>query len=72
MEVHKSSIIVSRMCSILDGCEYCAFLMSGSDVSDEALSQMIVVVSYHAGEFECWALLTSRSDISVEEDLHGV
>ena len=40
MEVQNSSIIVSRMCSSLDGCEYYAFL-------------------------------TSRSDISVEEDLHG-
>ena len=53
MEVQNSSIIVSRMCSSLDGCEYYALLMSRSDVSAEALSQMIVVVSYHAGECEC-------------------
>ena len=71
MEVHNSSIIESRMCSSLDGCEYCALLTSRSDVSAESLSQMIVVVSYHAGECECWALLTSRLDISVGEDLHG-
>ena len=67
----NSSIIVSRMCYSLDGFEYCALLMSRSDVSVESLSHMIVVVSYHAGECECWALLTSRSDISAEEDLHG-
>ena len=71
MEVQKSSIIVSRMCSILDGCEYYALMKSRLDVSAEALSQMIVVVSYHAGECECWAFLTSRSDISAEEELHG-
>ena len=71
MEVQKYSIIVSMMCSNLDGCEYCALLTSSSDVSAEALSQMIVVVSYHAGECECWAFLRSRSDISAEEDLHG-
>ena len=59
------------MCSILDGCDYCVFFMSSSDVSVEALSQMIVVVSYHAGECECWALLMSRSDVSAGEDLHG-
>ena len=35
------SIIVSRMCSRLDGCEYCAF------------SHMIVGVSYHAGDCKC-------------------
>ena len=71
MEVQNSSIIVSRMCSSLDGCEYCAFLTSRSDVSAEALSQMIVIVSYHADECECWAFLASRSDISAQEDLHG-
>ena len=53
MEVQNSSIIVSRMCSSLDGCEYCAFMMSRLDVSAKSLSQMIVVVSYHAGECEC-------------------
>ena len=57
-----------RMCSCLDGC---ALLTSRSDVSVESLSQMIVVVSYHAGECECWALLTSKSDVSAGEDLHG-
>ena len=57
MEVQNSSIIVSRMCSNLDGCEYCALLTSRSDVSAEALSQMIVVMSYHAGECEYWAFL---------------
>ena len=71
MEVQNSSIIVRRMCSSLDGCEYCALLMSRSDVSAEAFSQMIVVVSYHDGECECWAFLTSRLDISAKEDLHG-
>ena len=35
MEVQNSSIIVRRMCSSLDGCEYCAFLISRSDISDE-------------------------------------
>ena len=53
MEVQNTSIIVRRICSSLDGCEYCALLTSRSDVSAEALSQMIVVVSYHAGECEC-------------------
>ena len=33
----------------------CAFLTSRSDVSDESLSQMIVVVSYHASDCECCA-----------------
>ena len=71
MEVQNSSIIVSRMCSSLDGFEYCALMMSRLDVRVDSLSQMIVVVSYHAGECECWALLTSRSDVSAGEDLHG-
>ena len=71
MEVQNSSIIVSRMCSNLDGCEYCALLTSRSDVSAESFSQMIVVVSYHADECECWALLMSMSDVSAGEDLHG-
>ena len=35
MEVHNSSIIVTRMCSSLDGCDYCAFMMSRSDISAE-------------------------------------
>ena len=46
-------------------------MTSRLDVSAKSFSQMIVVVSYHAGECECWAFLTSRSDISAEEDLHG-
>ena len=71
MEVQNSSIIVIRMCSSLDGCEYCALLTSRLDVSAEALSQIIVVVSYHGGECECWALLMSSSDVSVGKDLHG-
>ena len=62
---------MSRMCSSLDGCEYCALMTSRLDVSVESHSHMIVVVSYHAGECECWAFLTSRSDISSKEDLHG-
>ena len=45
------SIIVSRMCSYLDGCECCAF------------SQMIVVVSCHAGECKCHAFLTSQGQM---------
>ena len=56
MEVHKSSIIVSRMCSSLDECEFCAFLMSRSDISAEAISQMVVdvptmLVNVSAGPF---------------------
>ena len=55
MEVQNSSIIVSKMCSSLDGCEYCALLTSRLDVSAEAFPQMVVGVSYHAGGCECCA-----------------
>jgi len=43
MEEQRSSIIVVGCGSSLDGCEYCAFLTSRSDVSAEALSQMLVM-----------------------------
>ena len=67
MEVQNSSIIVSRMCSSLDGCEYCAFLTSRSDVSVEAFfTDVSDVMSYHACQCEFYAFLTSRSDVSVE------
>ena len=56
MKVCSFFITMSTMCSRLDGSEYYAFLMSRSDVSAESFSQM-VVMSYHAGECECWDFL---------------
>ena len=52
-----------RMCSCLDGC---AFFTSRLDVSAEPFfTDVSDVMSYHAGECECWPFLTSRSDVSV-------
>ena len=56
------SIIVSRMCSCLDGCKCRAFPQMIVGVSYHAsgceccaFSQMVVGVSYHAGDCKCCA-----------------